>query len=304
MLHLDSRLVPIRSWSFPTQTLSLPDNTMHIPRLTRDKTLSDMRLYTDILFRKFKMYSNYDPGVCLKLGDYGDITKQGEFIKSGNVFEDNASLENTLRPGKENIAHDRHYFASRSRKRDIVSIVTTELPELEGCSPKLAWDIKKDRHAALVMIDAIRCEIEFEGRLLKFLQEHPELAEKAVVTKLYLCSAYAQLITEYGQFGQVYAGFKGSNSTPGSTPIESASDVDTGGGPSWLTSTRPAWHIGKHCSSHRPYTPLVTLRQITPKEPANGYRDALPPEITDEQQMDDYIPPWGELDEQGDEIDG
>jgi hypothetical protein len=41
-------------------------------------------------------------------------------------------------------------------------------------------------------------------------------------------------------------------------------------------------------------------KQITPKEPAVGYRDGrLPPEIIDTENMADYR---GELDEQGNEI--
>jgi len=47
------------------------------------------------------------------------------------------------------------------------------------CSLKLAWDIKKDRHAALVMINANRHEIEFEGCLHNFIRDKSELAKKA-----------------------------------------------------------------------------------------------------------------------------
>jgi hypothetical protein len=150
------------------------------------------------------------------------------------------------------------------------------------------------------MIDANRHELEFEGRLHRFIQDKPEVVEKAFVTKVYYCSAYAQLITDYGQSGQVYVGFKGSNSTPTATPAVSASDASNGVNPTWLTSG--TWTTGKYCAWPPPYTPLATLRQVTPKEPAKGYRGSSLPEIPDDQEMEDYIPPWCELDEQGDEI--
>lgn len=183
-------------------------------------------------------------------------------------------------------------------------IFHSEIPALAGCSPKLGWDIKKDRHAALVMIDANHHEIAFEGRLHKFIQNKPELADKAFVTKVYHCSAYAQLVTDYGQSGQVYVGYKTSDSTPTFTPAGSASDLGAGAERRWLTSTHPGkWTTGAIQNAPAAYTPLVTLRQITPKEPTLGFRDRLPPEITDDQEMQNYIPPWGELDEQGEEID-
>jgi hypothetical protein len=174
-----------------------------------------------------------------------------------------------------------------------------DIPTLAECSPKVGWDIKKDRHAALIMIDANRHEIKFEGRLHRFIQNLPDLADMAVVTKVYRCSAYAQLITSEGQSGQVYAGFKGHNSTP-STPNSSATSVIER---AWQTFSQTGnWNTGTHLSSSL-YTPLVTIRQIRPKGPTTGYRDPIPPEITDEDEMQDYILPWGDLDEHGDEID-
>lgn len=178
-----------------------------------------------------------------------------------------------------------------------------EVAELADCPLKLGWDIKKDRHVVLVMIDANHHEIEFEGRLHKFIQNQPLLADKAFVTKVYRCSAYAHLITEHGQSGRVCVGFKPSSSNaaiPTITPLESSTQANE----TWQTiGEAGTWTTGSYHPSPPLYTPLATLRQITPKEPTTGYRDRLPPEITDDQEMEDYIPPWGELDEQGDEID-
>jgi hypothetical protein len=191
----------------------------------------------------------------------------------------------------------------------------SEIPALAECSLKLAWDIKKDRHAAIVMIDANHHEIEFEGILHRFIQDKPAVADKAFVTKVYRCSAFARLLTDYGQTGQVYVGFNGNtNTTPSSsttptptptpTPSGSASDVGSGVNRQWLTSSQPGtWTTGRYSDGPPHYTPLATLRQITPKDPTIGYRDAMPPVITDKREMEDYIPPWGELDEQGDEVD-
>jgi len=261
-----------------------------------------MRLYVDLLFRKTNMYANYLPATCLDLGDYGDITKKGEFIRSGNIFKDYPKLEDAVEPHKEEFGSDKHFFASRNPKNGTFS-VTTDIPILGECSPKLGWDIKKDRHVALVMIDANHHEMKFEGILHKFIQNLPDLADKAFVTKVFRCSAYAQLITEVGQSGQAYVGFKaGDNSTPNSTTNSIASS-SAGVDRAWQTFSQTGkWNTGTYHPSPPPYTPLVTLRQIRPKGPASGYRDPIPPPITDEEEMRDYILPWGDLGEDGEEL--
>lgn len=185
----------------------------------------------------------------------------------------------------------------------------SDIPTLAECQPKLGWDIKKDRHAVLVMINANHWEIENEGVLHRFLQKQPDLADKAIVTKVYKCSAYAQLVTEYGQKGPFYVGFK-PNLTPKTTPqtsvnsfLSSSSDPSIMVEQLWQTHPQTAnWNMGPYDPSQRLYSPLATLRQVTPKEPSLGYRDKLPPPITDDQEMEDYIPPWAELDERGEEI--
>jgi hypothetical protein len=152
------------------------------------------------------------------------------------------------------------------------------------------------------MIDANHHEIAFEGRLHRFIQDKPELADKAIVTKVYRCSAYAQLITDHGQSGQIYVGFKAGDSAPaGTSPtVISSAGVDQ----AWQTFSQVGnWITGRYQSTPPPYTPLATLRQIRPKEPTIGYRDIISPEISDDDEMANYILPWGELDEQGAEID-
>ena len=91
---------------------------------SRDKNQCDRRLYTDILFQKTKMYANYVPASCLKLGDYGDVTKQGEFIRSGNVLEEYPDLQAAVSPRSEANGNDKHFFGSRTRKKNLSSVVT------------------------------------------------------------------------------------------------------------------------------------------------------------------------------------
>jgi hypothetical protein len=91
---------------------------------SRDRNQCDRRLYTDILFQKTKMYANYAPATSLKLGDYGDVTKQGEFIKSGNIFKEYPALEAEVGPHKEDIGNNMSFFGSRTRKKNLSSVVT------------------------------------------------------------------------------------------------------------------------------------------------------------------------------------
>jgi len=203
--------------------------------------------------------------------------------------------------GKELLgSSNKHYFASRTRSKDAYSTITTDdIPTLAECPLRLGWHIKKDRHGILVMINPNLHEIKYEGCLHKLIQEDPDLADKAIVTKVYRCSAYARLITDRGRSGQVYVGFKASNTTPVDTlpTVISAAGVDQ----SWQTSSQSGtWTTGMFHSTPS-YTPLATLRQITPKAPAVGYRDDM--EMPDDEEMETYRLPWGELDDKGDEID-
>jgi len=224
------------------------------------------------------------------------VTKDGEFVRKGNILEDHPNMRDVVGFGQEELGSHLHFLVSRNSKGGMAPIPTTEIPALTECSLKLGWDVKADRHAALVMIDASRHQIIFEGRLHKFIQNLPHLTDKAFVTKVYRCSAYALLLTEYGRFGKVYVGFRSNDdSTSATTPA--------GGDRAWQTySPTGIWNIGTYQPSAAPYTPLVTLKQIRPKESTMGFRDWLPPEITDTEEMRNYIPPWGDLDEHGDEL--
>jgi hypothetical protein len=197
------------------------------------------------------------------------------------------------------------FYNEEDDRSDIphVSHSYREIPAIAECCPKLGWDIKKDRHAALVMIDANHHEIRFEGRLHRFIQNKPEVADKAFVTKVYRCSAYARLITEHGRSGQIYVGYKANIDSTSTTSI-ATSTSSTGAAQAWqVFSDAGNWSTGPYHPSPPAYTPLVTIRQITPKEPASGFREPIPPAIADADEMQDYILPWGDLEEDGEEVD-
>jgi len=91
----------------------------------RKKEKSDRRLYVDLIFRKEKMYANYTPETYLNLGDYGDVTGDGEFIRSGNIFSENPEKEGEAEPRKQVAGSDRHYFVSRSPRKNTFSVLPT-----------------------------------------------------------------------------------------------------------------------------------------------------------------------------------
>jgi len=194
---------------------------------------------------------------------------------------------------------------SRTRKKDAAAAISADIPNLAECQPKFGWDIKKDRHAVLVMIDANQYEITNEGILHRFVQNKPDLADKAIVTKVYRCSAFAQLITEHGEKGPFYVGFRSTMSPKNSvsSSLMSSSNSSVMLEQPWQTCPQSSnWNMGPYDASQRLYSPLATLRQVTPKQPSLGYRDRLPSPITDDQDMEDYMLPWAELDERGEEF--
>lgn len=161
------------------------------------------------------------------------------------------------------------------------------------------------------MINANLLEVEHEGILLRFLQGIPALADKAILTKVYRCSSFSQLVTELGQTGPFYIGFKPNDSTSAASSIYHPSETISQGpnfahAQVWRTFPNNAthWNTGGYDPTQRLYSPLATLRQIRPKAPTLGFRSRLPPPIADNDAMDAFIPPWGELDEQGEEMDG
>jgi hypothetical protein len=60
------------------------------------------------------MYTNYLPELLLDLGDYGDVTAEGEFIKSGNIFKDYPSLRDEAETCKQSVGTPR-YLEMRER---------------------------------------------------------------------------------------------------------------------------------------------------------------------------------------------
>jgi hypothetical protein len=92
--------------------------------LQLSKEKSDRRLYVDMLFRKTNMYTQYLPGSNLELGDYGVITKAGEFIRSGNILTDYPSFKDELGLGQEPLGSNKNFFASRSRRKDTAAPIT------------------------------------------------------------------------------------------------------------------------------------------------------------------------------------
>ena len=67
------------------------------------------------------MYAQYPPANVLKLGDYGGITKEGDFISSGNILQDHPSLKDELGENKT-LWNNKHFSASGSRKKAAASV--------------------------------------------------------------------------------------------------------------------------------------------------------------------------------------
>ena len=112
------------------------------------------------------------------------------------------------------------------------------------------------------MINANHHEVKFEGRLHRYIQNIPELADKAIMTKVYKCPAYAQLLTD-GQPCQVMVGFKADipGLGAGVNQWKISGNWTTAG--NWTTGYSPANYL---------YSPLATLKHNRPQGPKTGYR--------------------------------
>jgi hypothetical protein len=182
-----------------------------------------------------------------------------------------------------------------------VTFYNRQIPSIVDCAVKLGWEIQKDRHAVLVMIDPVLQEFEFEGRLRPFILSKPEFIDKAIVTKVYRCATFARLLTN-GHIGQVYVGFRAGAPLPTPVPVEASAGIEN----LWKVYSQVGdWSTGKYDPAQYQYSPLVKLRQVRPEIPTDGWRGPLPPPITDPDRegMMDYFPPWGELNDKGRDVD-
>jgi len=262
---------------------------------------TDPRLFVELLFQASSMYANH-PSTHLELGDYGEVSKKtGEFIRSGNILQEYPELQGRLGEGKETPEEGKHLFACRSEGTARGIDVNAQIPDIFECSVKFGWEIEKDRHAVLVMIDPVLKEFRYEGRLRPFILSHPEFIDKAFVTKVYRCSTFARLLTN-GRRGQIYVGFSAGVPLPVPVLVEVGAGIEQ----AWKVYSQIGdWSTGKYKPGEIQYAPLAKLRQVRPEVPTDGWRGPMPPPITDPdtQGMMDYFPPWGELNEKGRDVD-
>src|ERR1700690_4306002 len=163
------------------------------------------------------------------------------------------------------------------------------------CSLKAGWNIKKNRHAVLVLIDPVLVKLANEGSMKIAITNKEELRNKAIVTKLFKSSSYAILLTN-GESGDAHIGFK-----LGAPPAHAGADV------SWLKhSDVGSWSTGWHNPAGEvEYFPLATLQAMRPIKPAVGYRatEVVTQEEIAQMDMLDFAPPWGDLDKNGLDMD-
>jgi hypothetical protein len=162
------------------------------------------------------------------------------------------------------------------------------------------YELSKRAAAALIMHNAIVKEIPPESHEnLATIMEHEDLRDKVVIEKAYACDAYYYFVRKNS-----LAGLRVNFS------LETAISADGKVGGGWASNGDEgvARFSGK-AGGPRVYYPIYALKCLNNKRffskdvPAIRFRSdmsgqALPVELP----MQDFTLPWGELDDDGDEI--
>jgi hypothetical protein len=260
---------------------------------------NNARLYAELMRKSCGgSYANWNPPQSIEVGDYGIVDKETtSFEKEGNIFDPGFCPELDIArnyPVKLSKPNDMEIFMSRGVKRvGFDSAIAAKYPLLVDSKVKVCCDFSKGRGASLVLYMPKQSYIDRVGDLMPKLQHNETLAEKALVTSVFSCPMYSLLL-------------KDEKDTSGEVAI-GLSLFDT---PDLGAHSRAQWHhynvsgvvkTGGE-SANSTFYPLYSLR--TPKtrswmDTVLGRRRGRDPEGED--TFYNYQPPWGPLDDQGDE---
>jgi len=202
-----------------------------------------------------------------------------------------------LRIGEKHKPHssnqDREYvIVSRGGKQvELSGKVHQKYHNLQGCNFQYCWKFTEGRGAILFLIKPVEVTINNVASLLPQLQE--SLANKLLITTVYECPCYALLFTDEAN-AEATLGFN-LDVGPG-LGLTSASQLV-------YHSSSGAWRTGGgnvSLSAPAVYYPLVTLRTPKPRRFWSLFRSGDLAEGAE--TFDPYTPPWGELDDNGQEI--
>ncbi|PSR74590.1 hypothetical protein PHLCEN_2v9767 [Hermanssonia centrifuga] len=260
--------------------------------------VNNARLFIELI-RKASgdSYPSWAPPRDIKVGDYGAVNREtGEFEPEGSIYDDEFAPELEIKknhPIEPCWTDDKYVITSRGCKGlTFDADVNTRFPELVRSDITGRWEFQRGQGAILMMFRPQESRIKGQGTLLPKLQHKTPLSDKALVTSVYSCPMYALLLaSEKDVKADAAIGLSLAN-------VGGASVRGT-----WhCYSSSGVWRTGGQ-NGDATFRPLYRLR--TPKtknflEKLFDRRGASVPE--GENTFQPYHPPWGQLDEGGEEV--
>lgn len=266
------------------------------------------RKYVDLIFKVSGKYGNWDPPRIVEVGDWGVIERgTGSFIREGNIFEDteckvllsdipDAQLVKTGNP--EDVIR---ITANAEMELDGSLFSGIEATGEVGVRVHGAWKFTpRNRAAILTITDGYTHYLEI-GTVFTKLQSVRKLQGKAIVTEALRCPAYAMLLTNKGVGGK-------ASLTLHTGLAEAGAALAGGGMLGWKHSSESGfWRtaVGYRKvleDKDAVFTPLFKLKKVSRSWRTRYRGPPTPRTISEEPVSEDYLPPWQELDEDGEEI--
>ncbi|KAI0922155.1 hypothetical protein AcV7_007788 [Taiwanofungus camphoratus] len=272
------------------------------------------RKYVSLMFKATNAYASWDPLRPVKVGDYGVLQRDGSFAPRGNIFDDGLAAEHSITMSTRGDDHLRMISSNNTSQITFGPDVDVSLTSIIEGHFKYRFKISKGRGAVLSMLKPCLSVINYPGRLSRLLRSSSDLKGQVIVSEVYTCRSYARLLTSQHSH-EVEISLEASAPTAAALGLPLTAGV--GGDIEWKTSANSgdwkcAHHevletMGSQDEKHPEVDdktlcyPLFKLVSLDAKGPVSKMRGARRKEEID-WELPIAEPPWGELDDDGNEI--
>jgi len=255
------------------------------------------RKFIDLLWRSSDKFAVWDPACAeIAIGDYGTLDKEtGRFQTEGNIFTtpEFKDLVNDHRPGlgpQKDRSDDIIVVTSEDAKRTEVNAAVGLNAQVAQATFKGGWTFGEHTGAVLVAHKP-RHEILPVGLKLEEISTRPSLDGKLLITNVTKCPAYALYLASKEDSGISLA--LCLQVPPGA--VSAGAELTT----NWV------WDHGgglfrSGFKDEPSYTVLFDLKRCR-KKAEGWFRDSPSPVFEGVDSLDDAVPPWNLLDDDGEE---
>jgi len=260
-----------------------------------EKTSS--RKFVDLIWRRSSKWAVWDPPIrSVRLGDYGTIDKEtGGFDREGSIYDDPdlAKLVENCQPTTSKPQDDVLAVASAEKRKTTASASVSADAQVAQVVFEGKYDFGSRSGAVLAAYKPVQSSLPYD---LNYEAVAKKLAGKHIVSSITMCPAYA-----------LYLGSKEDSgitlSLQAELPIPAAPGVSAGPGASIKWVKEYGGGLYREGNVHEPrFTVLFDLRQCKMRVKKTWLRDSPEPDFEGTEKLEPIIqPPWGILDDEGDE---